>query len=427
MHLFQRLFDKISKRNFAIQPFASSKRLNRIKWSSPNSVIHGFETKTEEPVVKKKRNVQKKSEENIDLMTIPPDVAEVIQHQGLTGRWIKSTRFPDNLYIASTQIADILTHQLISQFLGDETCVFEASPGLCLLTKGLLKAGVPHLRVFEKRTDSLSHLEDLKEQYPSQLEIVKEDILNLPKLTARDMHTGDNTVDQLLKGVQHREWKESPPLKIVAVLSEKREVTFLRFLLSRLSLQTSVYAVGRTQLFVFVTGKEYMYMTASAGDNYMKYRSSTVLYNLFFDIELLKKIPRNYFLPPFKRQAKSCKKIMYDAENLYLMKLTPRANLFETVGSPEKLPDLFFFVKQHLMKRNSLVIPTLEKWIPHCGPRLIKEGMTIFTKFGDLTPTEILNIFNNFSSWQEYEDSPFKAAVHRNLGEVDGEVHYEDE
>ncbi|XP_013778662.1 dimethyladenosine transferase 2, mitochondrial-like [Limulus polyphemus] len=277
---------------------------------------------------------KKKSQEDIDLTTLPPDVAEVVRLQGLSGRLTKSTRFPDNLYIASTQVVDILTHQLVSQFLNEETYVFEASPGLCLLTKGLLKAGVPHLRVFEKRADSLSQLEDLKKQYPSQLEIVKEDILNLPKLSARDIHTGDNTVDELLKGVQHREWKE---LNIVVHMASPG---------SGLSCKTLRQA----------------YMTASAGDNYMKYRSSTVLYNLFFDMELLNKIPRNYFLPPFKSQtkAKSFKKVMYDTENLYLMKLTPHINLFETVGPPEKLPDLFFFVKQHLMKRNSLVIPTLE-------------------------------------------------------------------
>lgn len=53
------------------------------------------------------------------------------------------------------------------------------------------------------------------------------------------------------------------------------------------------------------------------------------------------------------------------------------------------------------------------KWIPDCGPRLIKNGLSIFTKFGELSPQEIVHIFNQFSSWPEYELSAFKSGISR--------------
>lgn len=52
-------------------------------------------------------------------------------------------------------------------------------------------------------------------------------------------------------------------------------------------------------------------------------------------------------------------------------------------------------------------------WIPLCGPRLIKEGMNVFRRFGDLSPQQILLLFNQFSSWPEYKDSAFQAAAVR--------------
>lgn len=54
-------------------------------------------------------------------------------------------------------------------------------------------------------------------------------------------------------------------------------------------------------------------------------------------------------------------------------------------------------------------------WIPGCGPRLISEGLTIFTEFGDLTPSELLNVFNCFVSWPEFNSCPFLASMESTL------------
>lgn len=35
------------------------------------------------------------------------------------------------------------------------------------------------------------------------------------------------------------------------------------------------------------------------------------------------------------------------------------------------------------------------------------EQMTIFTEFGELTPSQILTLFNEFVNWPEFQQSPF--------------------
>lgn len=51
------------------------------------------------------------------------------------------------------------------------------------------------------------------------------------------------------------------------------------------------------------------------------------------------------------------------------------------------------------------------QWIPGCGPHFIAQGYTIFTQFGDLTPLQILDIFLNFISLPEFNDSTFLSSM----------------
>jgi dimethyladenosine transferase 2 len=45
--------------------------------------------------------------------------------------------------------------------------------------------------------------------------------------------------------------------------------------------------------------------------------------------------------------------------------------------------------------------------------------MTIFTRFGDLTPQEILALFHKFVSWPEYGVCPFLASVESTFMKMD--------
>jgi len=56
------------------------------------------------------------------------------------------------------------------------------------------------------------------------------------------------------------------------------------------------------------------------------------------------------------------------------------------------------------------------KWVPDCGIRLIAKDYTIYTQFGDLTPTQILELFKEFKSWPEYKESHFIGSMNDSIG-----------
>jgi len=132
------------------------------------------------------------------------------------------------------------------------------------------------------------------------------------------------------------------------------------------------------------------------------------------------------------------------------MKAVPRKDLHQYCLA-ENLTTLWLFVKQHLGSRKNRVIPTLERWVPGCGPRLIvnskpvhspellnpnvdmgslpqyvqpcrklsledyRQDIDIFTEFGELTPTQILTLFDQFIHWPEYKDSSFSESLESTL------------
>lgn len=89
----------------------------------------------------------------------------------------------------------------------------------------------------------------------------------------------------------------------------------------------------------------------------------------------------------------------------------------------------------------------MERWIPNCGPRLIvnakareqprlinpnldlstlpalchpcyeltnadfADDVNIFTEFGDLTPTQVLTLFDQFINWPEFRECSFNASL----------------
>lgn len=151
-------------------------------------------------------------------------------------------------------------------------------------------------------------------------------------------------------------------------------------------------------------------MTATEKDRYSFYRSSSVYYKVFFHLHLIEKVSRHCFLPYLRIREK---RHTHDQDDYYFIHLVPRADLFQSVVPKTRLPDLMFFIKQSLVSRNNLVIPTIEKWIPDCGPSLMygENGVGIFTRFGELDAYKIVKIFQHILARPEYEESTLRIAV----------------
>ncbi|XP_064485055.1 dimethyladenosine transferase 2, mitochondrial-like isoform X3 [Ornithodoros turicata] len=298
----------------------------------------------------------------------------------------RRTADPEHIYHVHSAAVELLVKNVNPT--SEEALIFEANPGPGVLTKALLEAGIPQLRVFEKIPVFVGHLELLKEQYPSQLDIVREDFLRLASISASDEYGVTERTSQLLRGVPHLPWKNEPVVRVVGTLSRKKEVTFLRFLLHVLPQRASIFAVGRIDFLLFISGLEYT-------------------------------VPRRLFLPLPPKWKPKPNNVAVDHDNLFLVRLTPRSDLFELLTPPERLLELVFFIRQNMVKRTAYVIPTLEKWIPGCGPRLIHCGVKVFSRMGDLSPDQMLTLFQQFSALSEYQDSPFIAAVTREMREED--------
>ncbi|KAL3213563.1 hypothetical protein MRX96_035331 [Rhipicephalus microplus] len=248
--------------------------------------------------------------------------------------------------------------------------------------------------MFEHRQCFLPELRAQVAAWPTRLELVEADLLR--------MH---NREGQLLAGITPRPWTHAPEAVLVASLSRVREVGFLRYVLHQLPMGTSLFALGRLAFLLFLSHIEAAHITASRGINFRHYRDVSILYQLFFHVDVLGQVSRELFLPA--RGAKT-------QAPLHLLRLVPRSDLWNLAGGPERLHELVFFVRQNMVRRTAYVLPCLEKWIPGCGPRLLREGATrVFERMGDLSPERMLRLFQLFSALPEYTQSAFTAAVAR--------------
>ncbi|PNF30306.1 hypothetical protein B7P43_G15016 [Cryptotermes secundus] len=320
---------------------------------------------------------------------------------------------PDALYTVDRDVAKKLVDVIALDVVKGGAPVFEVNPGLGFISRELLAAGVQRLWLSESSLAFSQQLKDLKTEFTEKIEIVNKDLFTLPKLAFQDNQDGGSRVRSLFRGVPKSEWKDDPVMKIVGVLPS---LSFIKYIIQSHVFQHGVMALGRPEFYFVMTPAHYFCLTCQPGDGYFFYRSTSVLFQLIFEWCLLEKLPRTGFLPwemkrGTKRWSKVAKVHNIDPGTMYLVKIVPRKNFFQTVVSADQLQPLWFFVRHNLISRKNRVIPQLEKWIPGCGSRFIVDGMTIFTQFGDLTPQEILTVFHKFISWPEYGVCPFHAVM----------------
>ncbi|GIY45956.1 rRNA adenine N(6)-methyltransferase [Caerostris darwini] len=289
-----------------------------------------------------------------------------------------------NSYINDSASADIIASHLCEDW--KEGYIFECNPGPGMLSESILKLKIPHLRVFEKNEKFLPQLKVLSTEYDN-FEIVEKDFLFLPNLTAKRLyHDTCDDLDEFFNGIPKIPWENGVPFRLFSIIHSSHSIKFSRYLLAGLANKAFIFSHGRCEFFFFMKQSEYLSMFAEPKSNFKMYRWSTVLYKVFFDIKFLYKDEENSF---------------------YLVKLTPRSDLFSSLVNDNRLQDFYYFIWHHFFRRTDFVIPVLEKYVPLCGTRLIEEGMNAFVRFGYLSPEQLLRLFNQFSSWPEYEESIF--------------------
>ncbi|XP_071453970.1 dimethyladenosine transferase 2, mitochondrial [Hetaerina americana] len=212
-----------------------------------------------------------------------------------------------------------------------------------------------------------------------------------------------------MRCVNPKPWNDGPPLKIFVPSPNK---IFIHHLIAALAFQKGFIRLGRLEIYLAMRPYDYHRFTCDGSAGYKLYHASSVLFQILFEKQFLCMLPRKDFIPWGKelsaeKNTSYSKLINVDPDFMYLVKITPRKDLHEIVQGAENLKALWHFVRQCFSVRSNQVIPTLEKWIPGCGPRLIFNNLSIVTEFGELSPPEVLKLFQMFSQWPEYDHCPF--------------------
>ncbi|XP_062564116.1 dimethyladenosine transferase 2, mitochondrial [Armigeres subalbatus] len=356
---------------------------------------------------------------------------------------LRRTQVSEQFYLAAPKLAKNIA-KWVTDGMGPDQLLVEVNPGVGLLTKELLKK-TNNLLLYETDESFAPELEEMLKTENRNVEIRYNDFNCHWKYDFMDKIEQSRRMEKMLEGLRRVRWKdEEVNFRLFSVIGSLR---FFKTMVHSVGMQKGLFQLGRCEMYLAVPPLIYMQLTCRTEAGYKLYSRNSVLFQIFFEHELIAKIPRKDFLPwpvnvsgKGKIQTQQLRLNMMGLDELYLMRVVPRRNLFDFC-LPDNLKLLMFFVSQNMISRKNRIIPALERWIPYSGARLIlnqnyvasskqlvenhndssmighnssplreydfPNPLTIFTEFGELTPSQILTMFNEFISWPEYQQSPF--------------------
>ncbi|XP_068597913.1 dimethyladenosine transferase 2, mitochondrial [Brachionichthys hirsutus] len=301
--------------------------------------------------------------------------------------------------IADPDLAALVTEYLRPK--DDKTIFFECNPGPGVLTRTLLNTGAQRVVALEGDKFFLRDLQELEGRLDGQLDVVHCDFFKMDPFGVGSVNPPAMFTDILFThlGISKTAWTDDIPVKIFGIMPQNKERGLLLKMIYALFEQLSFYTYGRVELNLFISEKEYVKLLSQPGDM-QNYRACSVLWQMACEIELLHKEPRGSFLMSSSK-AKKC-----DKDNLCLVRLRPRADLFSAGLTPFNAPALLMMVKQCLVKRKIKLIDRLNPWSPDSGSKLLSEmGMQEDVLTGHVFPEEYLRLFQLMDKSQDFNQS----------------------
>lgn len=285
----------------------------------------------------------------------------------------------------------------IEPHLSADIPIIESYPGLGLMTRKLLSLQPKQILAHEPDPYFRSIVKSLP--IPPNVEFVLTEgrIFEL----FRPSSAAKKRLDKRLENFEKRKWDEDIAVQIVGVTASSY---FLHFALHSVVHQNNLVSFGRPQLYMYVPPDVFWGISYPSRSTRPP-NARSVLFNMFFNYELLCEVDLHSFLPWARISANRIQR-----DTLFFVKATPKRELLDVVPSHLLLP-LWFFVSQGMMTNRPKLIPFVEKWIANSGPNFIAKGYTIFTEFRDLTHEETLDVFFDFAKMPGFETCEFRGAA----------------
>ncbi|CAG7837989.1 unnamed protein product [Allacma fusca] len=310
-------------------------------------------------------------------------------------------------YLIDTEVAKKIGAILRKENVDHKGAAIEISPGLGILTEELLNFGFKHLTCFE---ECLPLALEVNKKFEKQVTLIQERILRLFELQKQDFICNNTRVDGLLKQISASD--ESKKLYFFGVTPSHHLVqAFIKSIATQTIFFDPSYDWEDPTLFLIISPYSFNILTATPKLGFYFYRPFTVLFQTFFKFRVLDTFERRVFIPweKYEIPKDGCIKQgrkNFNPELAYFVRIDVNSEAIEKLGR-ENFIGFLFFIKTNLHRRTFSVIAQLEQFVPSCGLKLIREGFTIFTTFGSLTPPQILELYLDFISLPEIENSAF--------------------
>lgn len=311
-------------------------------------------------------------------------------------------KYTDILYLIDKKDAKKFTDLIIDDLSKNMTYVAEANPGTGVLTEQLLKAGVNTIHGYEPNKCFHPILNELKDTYPNRFHLKTGNLFNISKLYYMDCLDKKQRVETLLEDIKKVSWEDNTCMQVIGAVAN---IIFLKHLILSVVFQSCLMSRGRTCFYLVLPPSIWHEINSPQSTGRMHYRY--IMFKTLFNCNYLGDLNRISYIPWIKENASGRSFKEYFKEKFYIVKIEPKIDIFKGDFQAKHLMLYWYFVKRYTKTSKQRVIPELERCIPGCGYRLIQLNYNIYTRFIDLSPYEILNLYNNFRSWPEYKSSLF--------------------